>query len=261
MARQEARPIGLNNKQIARASRRGRTDMTIGIIGYGRFGKLLHQHLKSQAKIKIYKKQTKKDSLKSCDLVILAVPINEIENVCKEIKNKISQKTIVMDTCSVKTKPAANLKKYLKNNIVGTHPLFGPDSAKKSFKNHKMVVCPLKINKKDLNNKIIKPFKKLGVEIIISTPAEHDKMMARSQALLHFMGRGLTGVVKKQKISTPGYEDLLHMTDKVWNDTWELFFDMQNQNPYAKRERKKFINNIINLEGKIYDRQQRPKKN
>lgn len=226
--------------------------MIIGIIGYGRFGRLLHKHLKKNSRIKIYKKETNKDSLKNCDLVILAVPINAILEVVLEIKDKIDKNTVVMDVCSVKVKPARIMKKYLKDNIIAAHPLFGPDSAKRGFKDHKMVLCPLSITDKNFN-KIKKIFTKLGIEIILSTPKQHDIMMAKSQALVHFIGRGLKDI-KPQTIATPDYYNLLTMMDKVTNDTWELFYDMQNLNPYADKERQKFIKNILSLENKIKEK-------
>lgn len=232
--------------------------MTIGIIGYGRFGKLLHKNLKAKHKIKIYQKETAKDSLVKCDLVILAVPMNVLEIVVKEIKNKINKKAIIMDVCSVKVLPSKILKKYIKNNILATHPLFGPDSAKKGFFSHKMVFCPLNIMRNNFL-KVKKVFTNLGVKDIICTPEEHDQMMARSQALVHFLGRSLKNI-KPQIIATPDYYNLLAMMDKVWNDTWELFYDMQILNPYAEKERKKFISNVLNIEKKIYERSRKIKK-
>jgi len=227
--------------------------MTIGIIGYGRFGKLLHKYLKKKHRVKIYKKESNKNSLKQCDLVILAVPINKLEEVALEIRNKINSRAIIIDVCSVKILPAKILEKYFKNNILATHPLFGPDSAKKSCQGHKMVFCKLKISNVDFK-RVKKIFTDLGIIDINCTPQEHDAMMARSQALVHFLGRSLKNI-KPQKIATPDYKNLLTMMDKVWHDTWELFFDMQILNPYAKRERKKFIKNILTVERIIEQRE------
>jgi len=217
----------------------------------------LHKNLKKKNTIKIYKKETNKNSLSECDLVILAVPMNALASVVKEIKGKIRRKTIIMDVCSVKVMPSRILKKYIKNNIIATHPLFGPDSAKHGFIGHKMVFCPLNIKKQNFI-KIKKIFTDLGVKDIICTPKEHDQMMARSQALVHFLGRALINI-KPQIIATPDYYNLLTMMDKVWNDSWELFYDMQILNPYATAERKKFINQVLNIEKKIYERSRKIK--
>ncbi len=68
--------------------------------------------------------------------------------------------------------------------------------------------------------------------------------------MVHFIGRGLPHL-KAQKIATPGYSRLLHMIDVVHNDTWELFYDMQQLNPYAAQERKKYLANLRRIEDKV----------
>jgi prephenate dehydrogenase len=76
--------------------------------------------------------------------------------------------------------------------------------------------------------------------------------MAKSQSLVHFFGRALTGLnLRKQNISTPDYDSLLKINDLVNNDTWQLFFDMQLYNPYAKKVRKSLLSALKNLDNKI----------
>ena len=75
--------------------------MTFGIIGYGRFGKLWAKYLSGfgrvlvfdkNKRIKIGSKNIIKASLNQVaktDIVFLLVPISEIGNCCKQIKNKL----------------------------------------------------------------------------------------------------------------------------------------------------------------------------
>jgi len=76
--------------------------MNIGIIGFGRFGQLIATILKREYSITAYDNKDKKEEAKNAnikwdtlenvcqqDLIILAVPISEIENLLKEIKDKI----------------------------------------------------------------------------------------------------------------------------------------------------------------------------
>jgi prephenate dehydrogenase len=72
--------------------------------------------------------------------------------------------------------------------------------------------------------------------------------MARSQALVHFIGRGLTPLdLGSQQISTPDYQALLDMNDMVRHDSWELFYDMQNNNPYTRKVRQILLTSLQKL--------------
>ncbi len=234
--------------------------MKIGIIGHGRFGKLWAKHMKEFGEVVVFDKEKgirnkeKMDSVLNVDILFLLVPISEIKNICREISNKLNKNTIVVDACSVKVKPVEEMKSDLKHDqpIIATHPLFGPDSVKcQGLKKQKIVVCPIRVTEEQLKM-LENILKKMKLEIIHETPEEHDKQMASSQALVHFLGRGLVGLnLKEQNISTPDYQSLLRINDLVNNDTQQLFFDMQLYNPYAKDIRQNLIDSLKNLESKI----------
>jgi len=242
---------------------------TFGIIGYGRFGRLWAQCLKPFGNVKIFEKNSRtvrqnntaknnqqssafvslKETVAS-DFLFLLVPISEIETVSKKIAPIISPTTVVIDACSVKVHPVKMMKKWLpkEQQIIATHPLFGPDSVKKfGLKDQKIVVCNIRCAKNNLQN-FVKYLKKLELKIIHATPEEHDRQMAKSQALVHFLGRGLGPLnLAPQPIATPDYNTLLRMNDMVQNDTWQLFFDMQNYNSYTKKIRQTFLKSLQKL--------------
>lgn len=236
--------------------------MNIVIIGKGRFGSLLEKHLSTDNEVVCLDKKENESVgtrdlaslLRVAELVIFAVPNRVLEEAIVEYKIHIPETAVVMDVGSVKTNPANLLQKHFQTNaLLATHPLFGPDSAGESWEGHKMVFCKLHIND-DLYEQVKNLFVTRGVVAIETTPEKHDRMMAKTQALVHFIGRALKGS-ESQEISTPDYANLLFMMEKVNNDTWELFFDMQNLNPYAKEERKKFLNHLNTLENQIEDSQ------
>lgn len=216
--------------------------MHIAIIGAGRFGQLLQKHLSSDHTVTM-------DQPEQAELVIFAVPNRNLEQAITQWKLKIPPTAIVMDVGSVKTLPCQILQKHFPHNSLGTHPLYGPDSAADSWQGHKVVFCRLQVDDqpylqiKDL-------FVSRGVTIYECTPEQHDTMMAKTQALVHFIGRALTGL-EPQDIATPDYGNLLKMMEKVTNDTWELFYDMQTLNPYAEPIRKNFITKVKQLDKDI----------
>lgn len=228
-----------------------------GIIGYGRFGKLWAKCLKPFGKVFIYKKSDSTEKLLKTidtDFLFLLVPISQIADVCKQIKKHLTPKTVVVDACSVKEYPVQMMKKYLPKGqpIIATHPLFGPDSVKQfGLKNQRIVVCPVSASKNTFAL-FLGVLKKMQLEIIKATERHHDEQMAISQALVHFIGRGLEPLLlKKQKISTPNYESLLKLSSMVSNDTFQLFTDMQCYNKHSKPTRKKFIQSMLNINSKL----------
>ena len=119
---------------------------TLSIIGVGAFGEFMLSHLAPFYDITLYdaardlRPFQKKYSVTLGDLkktaaseiVVLSVPVQKLEEVLKEIAPHLAPKTLVLDVASVKIKPANLMKALLPEyvDIVGTHPLFGPQTGK-----------------------------------------------------------------------------------------------------------------------------------
>lgn len=240
--------------------------MTIGIIGFSRFGQLLAKILKPHAEVLVYNRSDKSKEAKElgvkftsleevcqADWVFVAVAISVTEAMIKKIAPLLKKGALVMDVCSVKVLPAKWLKENISDNndIMATHPMFGPDSAQNGTKDLQWILCPLKISNDNLN-KFKDNLNKFEVKIIETSPADHDQQAAVSLALVHFIGRGLQEFgVAKQQITSLGYERLLKVNETVTNDSWQLFLDMQKYNPYTKEIRQKFIKSLKKVNKKI----------
>tara|TARA_Y100001970_G_C14246733_1_gene868867 strand:+ start:1169 stop:1897 length:729 start_codon:yes stop_codon:yes gene_type:complete len=217
----------------------------IGIIGYGRFGKVLDSLLSSEYKLCIYDSNpelvSKKISISSLEevldstIVFIAVPIRSFENVIKEIcKHKLYNTTIV-DVCSVKMYPVKVMKKYLPEHvgIIASHPHFGPDSYS-PFKELKMTLFPVRDNYKRYDE-LKTVFESKSIRIVHIDPEEHDKIAASSQGITHFIGRVLDqSGVRSTQINTYGFNELLGVIEQTCNDSVDLFKDLQKYNPYTK---------------------------
>ena len=77
---------------------------------------------------------------------MIAVPVQQMEKVLRSIAKLVKPGALVIDVGSVKLKPAKLMKEILPAgvDIVGTHPLFGPQSGKKGIKNLNVVVCDVR---------------------------------------------------------------------------------------------------------------------
>ena len=92
----------------------------------------------------------------------------------------------------------------------------------------------------------------LGLTVVIATPEEHDRQMARSLALIHLLGKALlkTGV-ENVEMATPTHARLMELIDIVRNDPEQLFVDMQTRNRFSKKVRKALIKELMRIDGEL----------
>jgi prephenate dehydrogenase len=240
--------------------------MKVGMIGFGRLGKLIAKNLAQDTDLVIYDIEDYKREISSlgakagtleevcsCPVVIPFVPMSALEDLLKEMAPLLSSNSLVIDVCSVKSLPVEWMKEHLPDSIeiLGTHPMFGPDSARNTLFGCKIVLCPVRI-KEEKTREIRAYLETHGLKVIEATPEEHDKQIAHSLLLTHFIGRSLMEFeAKSLDIDTKGYRRLMKILETVENDTWQLFEDMNRYNPYAEETRKDFMNSLRTIDQKV----------
>ncbi|MHC1604729.1 MAG: prephenate dehydrogenase/arogenate dehydrogenase family protein [Candidatus Methanofastidiosia archaeon] len=233
---------------------------SLGIIGFGRFGQLVAKNLKDHFTIFASNRTDKRKEakrvgvaytgIKECagkDIVVLCVPISSFEDVLEQIAPFLKRGALVVDVCSVKERPVRAMKKLVpeKCECIGTHPLFGPDTAKNSIKGKSIVLCPVRTKKTE---NIIKFLENLGLEVTMVTPKEHDKQMAKSLALIHLFGKALLEVgIEDIELTTPTHDKLMDLVKIVRNDTEQLFEDMHIYNRFTPGIRKSLIEKLAEI--------------
>jgi prephenate dehydrogenase len=238
----------------------------IGIIGFGRFGKLTARYLSEDFEVVVYSRRDRSADIERAgakpasletvcaqEMVLLSVPISEIKGVLKRIRPILKDSALVIDVCSVKVYPTRWMTDILPQtvSILPTHPMFGPDSAADSLTGRKIFLCKERISDA-LYHKIKSYLSSKGLVIIETTPDEHDRQIAVSLSLTHFIGRSLSEFdAVALDIDTEGYKRLLHILDVVEHDTWQLFYDMHRYNPYARENRLAFMNAMEKIHEKL----------
>ena len=216
----------------------------VSIIGFGRFGAMLHSLLSKGFEVDVFDKNSidnsdvnevsLEDALQN-ETIFIAVPIRDFENLVKDISKKISSGKTVIDVCSVKVFPKKVMLDNLSNetDIIATHPLFGPDSLKDSGSVMTMESVRNTFGRYDFWKNY---FESQNISIEEISAEEHDMMAARSQGLTHFVGRVIDDFGTNQtRIDTEGYKALRKLVNQTCNDTWELFEDIQNFNPFTEK--------------------------
>ncbi|MFN0048590.1 MAG: prephenate dehydrogenase/arogenate dehydrogenase family protein [Cytophagales bacterium] len=238
---------------------------TLSIIGFGTFGQFIAPHLTSHFDVYAwnrtdYEEKARELNVNWCqlhralqmDIIILCTNISFFESFLIENSHFFNPKALVIDVASVKLKPLALMKRYLPSTceIVGAHPLFGPQSGKNGIEGLNFVLCSERTTKLDCIKKFASEVLKLNV--ILRTPEEHDQEMAYVQGLTHFIARALSGIqVKEFEMKTRAYERLLDVKNYLGGDSWDLFTSIENDNPFAKEVRIKFQNELNNLERQL----------
>ena len=238
----------------------------IGIIGFGRFGKIASHYLAKDFDVFVHTRADKAAEIGQTgaraasievvckqDIVIPCVPISIFKDFLKDIAPLIKPDALIIDVCSVKEYPIRWMKEILPDtvSILATHPMFGPDSASDSLEGRKICLCKVKIAEKQYR-KIRKYLSSKGLVVIEATAREHDEQIATSLALTHLIGRTLSESGATQlDIDTEGYKRLLHILEVVERDTWQLFTDMHHYNSYARKKRVEFMEVMQDISSRL----------
>ena len=216
----------------------------VSIIGFGRFGTMLHQLLIKGFEVDVFDIDpinqsdinfvSLEDVLKN-GTIFVAVPIRDFEGLMHSLSGKISGKKTIIDVCSVKVHPKQAMLDHLPSevDIIATHPLFGPDS----LQERGSVMMMEKV--RDIHDRYEfwkAYFESQNIMIEEISSEEHDMMAARSQGLTHLVGRVIDDFGTQQtSIDTVGYKALHKLVNQTCNDSWELFEDIQKYNPYTQK--------------------------
>jgi prephenate dehydrogenase len=237
----------------------------IGIIGFGQFGQFMAQHLAPFFDVSVcdsadFQEDAEKIGVNWSDfetvagkqIVIFAVPLKAFETVLTNAAPFLQTGAMCFDVCSVKIEPLRLMRAHLPETveIIGTHPLFGPQSGREGIEGMRVALCPLRTAKTaEIKRFLVEDLK---LKVFEKSPEEHDREMAHVQALTHFVARALDELhVVDSELATVSYEELMRAARLVSEDSWELFQTIQQGNPFADTKRKAFIEKLIELETRM----------
>ena len=221
---------------------------TVGLIGYGRFGRLAARYMATSADVIVSDRGTGHRSgggvrhgafaeVAAQPVVVLAVPISSMRGVLRRMRKHVTPGALVLDVCSVKVLPVRWMKNLLPPavSIVGMHPLFGPDSDTGTLRGQRVVLCPVRARPSQLRA-LRRIAVRRGIRLCLMTPRDHDRLMAETLLVSHYVGRLVPAAgIRMRAWSTPSYDHLRGLVDVAGNDTRGLFRDMWKFNPYGRR--------------------------
>ena len=180
---------------------------------------------------------TNTDLAEQCDLVIVSVPIHDTVRVIDEISPLLNKDQILCDFTSLKTVPVAAMLKS-KASVIGLHPLFGPTV--QSLRHQTIIVCPARAEENILRS-LLSLFCDEGAQCTLTTPEQHDRMMAVVQGLTHFVTLCMADSVRRLGIdiettrtfTSPVYQIELSLVGRLLSQDPSLYADILQQNPFV----------------------------
>jgi len=215
--------------------------ITVGIIGgtgqMGKFFRRLFEKNKCEVLISSRKTDLKPiDCAKQCDVVMISVPIDDTFEVIKKIGPHIKMGSLLIDTTSIKKKPVDAMLRYSICEVIGMHPVFGPNVS--SIKNQTVVLCPARTKK--WLKWLLHLLRKNNAKIKVATPEEHDKMMSVIQGLNHFSTLSVAHAMKSLGVkleesleyTSPVYKLRMMMVGRILNQDCGLYANIEMSNPH-----------------------------
>ncbi len=240
---------------------KGEAPQTVGIIGFGAFGRLMAVHLRPHFALTAYDPATATRgwdealgvthadlaTVAACDIVILATPVDRLASALTAIRSHLRPGALVLDVCSVKLVPAQLMRDLLPDTVeaIGTHPLFGPQSGRDGIAGLTMAVCPICWSTPASPRvRRVAAFarKALRLKVFITTPEAHDREAAMVQGLTHLIAKVLVQMEPlPRRMTTASFDRLMQAVDMVRYDAPEVFLAIERLNPYSADVRKRFF--------------------
>ena len=226
---------------------------TVAVIGFGRFGRLWASMLREDWDVAVYdsdaavREQATTEGFSavslaaalSADVVFYCVPISTFEATLAEHLPHLARlggaQTLV-DVLSVKVYAREVFDRLLPPSYEAmlTHPMFGPDSVAVTGLAGQAIV----LDSYRMSGTAFAGWKDYleakGLDVVVMTADEHDRLAAESQGVTHFIGRTLERFgFEPTPIDTLGTRKLHEITAQVTNDSEQLFVDLQTRNPFT----------------------------
>jgi len=181
------------------------------------------------------------NAVKNADRVLICVPIENIEEVVKEIHSHIQPNQVVMDICSIKEIPVKIMHKYIKTGTtLGTHPVFGPGV--KNIKNQNFIFTPISNKEKVFAKNFKSWLEERQANVFIMSPRKHDELMSVVLGLPHFLGLVVCDTLlnygnflETKRVAGASYKVLLTLAEAVASEETEFYTSLQMNLPEIEK--------------------------
>lgn len=227
---------------------------SIGIIGFGAFGQLMAGHLRRYFHLRCHDPVcmigdrfdggvfVSLVEAARCSVVVLATPVGALAETIAAIAPHVQPGALVLDVGSVKVLPADIMRRGLPDDvdIVGTHPLFGPQSARHGIAGLKIAICPVRGGRARRVAAFLR--KTFSLKVFMTTPETHDREAAMVQGLTHLIAKVLVQMEPlPTMLTTKSFDLIVESVGMVRHDAPGVFEAIERLNPYVPEVRERFF--------------------
>jgi prephenate dehydrogenase len=181
------------------------------------------------------------DAVKRADRILICVPIENFEEVVKEIHSHIRPDQVVMDICSIKEIPVKIMREYIKTGTtLGTHPVFGPGV--KSIRDQNFILTPADRKEERFAENFKRWLEKRGANVFIMSPRRHDELMSVVLGLPHFLGLVVCDTLldygnflETKRVAGASFKMLLTLAEAVASEETGFYASLQMRLPEIEK--------------------------
>jgi len=246
--------------------------LNIGFIGYGAFGQYLSKNMSLQHKLRCVdpldkSKEANKNNveyfptfemskfLRGLDVVIIAVPMVELEETMESIPLEKLRNKLVVEVCPLNVYPKTVLSRMLPPDadIMCCNPMFGPESPLDGVP---VVYEKVRIRDTSRADCFLSIFERARCQMVEMAAEDHDAYVADAEFVTHLTGRLLDRkLLPVSPVSSKEYAALCDVADRTTNDTFDMFYGMFKYNDRAKELLNTMRANLANVERKLAARE------
>ncbi|MEA1916753.1 MAG: prephenate dehydrogenase [Campylobacterota bacterium] len=273
--------------------------MNVGIVGIGLMGGSLalslrelnyvdkiygsdhnKEHCESAIKLNLVDEIVDFETITKCDLIVLAVPVNGVISILKELVH-VDESTTIIDLGSTKKIIVDNVPPQIRENFVALHPMagrenFGPQAAIKDlYKDSVVVFCDIENSAQLHRDRAIKIFTDLKMKLHYMEADAHDRHAAFISHMPHLISYSIANTVLAQedkhsiltlaaggfrsmsrlaKSSPNMWEDIFRQNKKNLVEALDLFeAELKNLRQDVESEKWDDVNNSLKNANKLYD--------
>ena len=195
-------------------------------------------------------------------LVVLATPTHTTVRILKGIEPHISRGTLLVEISSVKEPLKRTITGLAKSGfqILSIHPMFGPGTAKNLER--KTIIVAHEPRRSKAARDLLSLFRKRGATIIASDLDNHDRIVAATLALPHFMNFAFiktlkdTGLAPNQArvIAGTTFRLQLLVAEALYHERLENEVSILTDNQYSMQLFKQYIKQTNTMRNLIRNR-------
>ena len=184
------------------------------------------------------------EAARTTEVIFLSTPIDATPSILEEISSETRRGTSIVEISSLKSHIIPVLEKIAGKGVrtVSIHPLFGPGV--QDITAEKIALVPVSDPSSEFKMaKALFP----GVELVVVDAEEHDKAMALTLSLPHFLNIAFASVVGEEdinvlkKLGGTTFALQLVLSEGVMTEDPTLYASIQMNNEYTSRFLDRFL--------------------